>query len=72
MLATAITASDTPAHAFEPSKTLRRARVAAAKHLGRNDDASKKAKGWFSLRVRDLLLPLFIPREQKAQERLFA
>lgn len=72
VLAAAIAAEATPAQAFERFESLRRARVEAAVRLGRQSGTPKKAQGWLSLRLRDLLLPLFVPLGQKAQERLFA
>ncbi|MCW6530827.1 FAD-dependent monooxygenase [Sphingomonas sp. MMSM20] len=71
VLAAAIAAEPTPARAFERFESLRRARVEAAVRLGRQSGTPKKAQGWLSLRLRDLLLPLFVPLGQKAQERLF-
>jgi 2-polyprenyl-6-methoxyphenol hydroxylase-like FAD-dependent oxidoreductase len=71
VLAAAIAAEATPARAFERFESLRRARVEAAARLGRRSGTPKKAQGWLALRLRDLLLPLFVPLGQKAQERLF-
>lgn len=72
VLAAAIAAEIRPAQAFARFESLRRARVEAAVRLGRQGGAPKKAQGWLSLRLRDLLLPIFVPLGQKAQESLFA
>ncbi|GLQ12463.1 FAD-dependent oxidoreductase [Devosia yakushimensis] len=72
VLAAAIEAEARPANAFARFESLRRARVEAAVRLGRQGGAPKKAQGWLALRLRDLLLPLFVPLGQKAQEQLFA
>lgn len=72
VLAATIAAEATPAQAFRRFELLRRPRVEAAVRLGRQSGTPKKAQNWLSLHLRDLLLPLFIPLGQKAQERLFA
>lgn len=72
VLAAVIEAEAKPANAFARFESLRRARVEAAVRLGRQGGAPKKAQGWLALRLRDLLLPLFVPLGQKAQEQLFA
>nr|WP_295977232.1 FAD-dependent monooxygenase [uncultured Agrobacterium sp.] len=72
VLAAAIAVETTPTQAFRRFESLRRARVEAAVRLGRQSGGPKKAQGWLSLRLRDLLLPLVIPFGQKAQEKFFA
>ena len=72
VLAAAIADEPTPAKAFARFEALRRDRVEAAVRLGRRGGAPKKAQTWLALRLRDLLLPIFVPLGQKAQEQLFA
>lgn len=72
VLAACIEAEGTPVTAFRRFESLRRARVEEAVALGRQGGQQKKAQSWLALRLRDLMLPLFIPLGQKAQERLFA
>lgn len=72
VLAACIDAEATPESAFYRFEALRRDRVEAAVRLGRQGGAPKKAQGWFARRVRDLMLPMFVPLGQKAQEHLFA
>lgn len=72
VLAACIEAEATPERAFYRFEALRRDRVEAAVRLGRQGGAPKKAQGWFARRVRDLMLPMFVPLGQKAQEHLFA
>jgi len=61
-----------PVAAFRRFEHLRRARVEAAVMLGRQEGQQKKAQGWLSLRLRDLVLPLVIPLGRAAQEKLFS
>jgi 2-polyprenyl-6-methoxyphenol hydroxylase-like FAD-dependent oxidoreductase len=72
VLAACLEAEASPSTAFSRFESLRRRRVETAIALGRRGGAPKKAQGWLSLRLRDLLLPLFLPLGQKAQEGLFA
>lgn len=72
VLAACLDAEATPEGAFRRFEALRRDRVEAAVRLGRQGGTPKKAQGWFARRVRDLMLPMFVPLGQKAQEHLFA
>ncbi len=72
VLAACIDAEATPEGAFRRFEGLRRDRVEAAVRLGRQGGAPKKAQGWLARRVRDLMLPLFVPLGQRGQEQLFA
>ncbi|MBL8595876.1 MAG: FAD-dependent monooxygenase [Devosia sp.] len=72
VLAACLDAEATPEGAFRRFEALRRNRVEAAVRLGRQGGTPKKAQGWFARRVRDLMLPMFVPLGQKAQEHLFA
>lgn len=72
VLAACLEAEPTPEGAFRRFEALRRDRVEAAVRLGRQGGTPKKAQGWFARRVRDLVLPLFVPLGQRGQEQLFA
>lgn len=72
VLAACIEAEATPIAAFRRFESLRRARVEAAVALGRQGGQQKKAQGWLALRIRDLMLPWFLPLGQKAQEKMFS
>jgi 2-polyprenyl-6-methoxyphenol hydroxylase-like FAD-dependent oxidoreductase len=72
VLAACIEAEATPLPAFRRFESLRRARVEQAVALGRQGGQQKKTQGWLALRLRDLMLPWFLPLGQKAQERMFA
>ncbi len=71
VLAASIEAEATPIAAFRRFESLRRARVEAAVELGRQGGQQKKAQSWLALRIRDLMLPWFLPLGQKAQEKMF-
>ena len=71
VLAACLAAPGTIAGAFERFVALRRERVQTAIQIGRAAGSQKHAQSWLQLRIRDLLLPLFIPMGVKAQERLF-
>ena len=72
VLATCIETEATPLAAFRQFEQLRRTRVEAVVALGRQSGQQKKAQSWLALRLRDLMLPLFLPLGQKAQERIYA
>jgi 2-polyprenyl-6-methoxyphenol hydroxylase-like FAD-dependent oxidoreductase len=72
VLAACIEAEATPLAAFRRFEQLRRTRVEAVVALGRQSGQQKKAQSWLALRLRDLMLPLFLPLGQKAQERIYA
>jgi 2-polyprenyl-6-methoxyphenol hydroxylase-like FAD-dependent oxidoreductase len=72
VLAACLVAEVTPIAAFRRFESLRRKRVEEAVALGRQGGQQKKAQSWLALRLRDLMLPLFVPLGQKAQERMFA
>ncbi|HEV2514280.1 MAG TPA: NAD(P)/FAD-dependent oxidoreductase [Devosia sp.] len=72
VLAACLDAEATPESAFRRFEALRRDRVEAAVRLGRQGGTPKKAQSWLARRVRDLVLPLFVPLGQRGQEHLFA
>jgi len=72
VLAACLEAEATPEGAFGRFEALRRDRVEAAVRLGRQGGTPKKAQGWLARRMRDLVLPLFVPLGQRGQENLFA
>ena len=71
VLAACIATETTPIASFRRFESLRRKRVEEAVALGRQGGQQKKAQSWLALRLRDLMLPLFVPLGQKAQERMF-
>ncbi|MEO8684569.1 MAG: FAD-dependent monooxygenase, partial [Devosia sp.] len=71
VLAACLAEPGTIAAAFERFVALRRERVQTAIQIGRAAGSQKHAQSWLQLRIRDLLLPLFIPMGVKAQERMF-
>lgn len=72
VLAACIEAEESFTPAFKRFEALRRSRVEAAVRLGRQGGTPKKALNWWARKLRDLILPIFIPVGQKGQERLFA
>ena len=50
---------------------LRQERTQAVIRMGRMAGSQKHAQSWLALRLRDLMLPLFMPMGVKAQERVF-
>lgn len=58
--------------AFKRFEQLRRERSHKAIELGRAVGAQKQAQSWLALRIRDLMLPLFMPMGARMQEKLFA
>jgi 2-polyprenyl-6-methoxyphenol hydroxylase-like FAD-dependent oxidoreductase len=63
-------ASDVQA-AFARFFALRQARTQKVIQIGRQAGSQKHAQSWLALRIRDLVLPLFIPLGVKAQESIF-
>lgn len=64
-------ANDPIPHAFQRFESLRRDRTAQAIKLGRRSGSTKKAESWLSRRIRDWLLPLFLPMSGRMQAQLF-
>jgi 2-polyprenyl-6-methoxyphenol hydroxylase-like FAD-dependent oxidoreductase len=71
VLAACIATEANPVASFRRFEALRRKRVEEAVALGRQGGQQKKAQSWLALRLRDLMLPMFVPLGQKAQERMF-
>ena len=57
--------------AFARFFALRRARTQKVIEMGRRTGSQKHAQSWLALRIRDLVLPIFIPLGVKAQESVF-
>jgi 2-polyprenyl-6-methoxyphenol hydroxylase-like FAD-dependent oxidoreductase len=57
--------------AFQRFESLRRDRTAQATKLGRRSGSTKKAESWLSRRIRDWVLPLFLPMAGRMQAQLF-
>lgn len=57
--------------AFAQFFGLRQARTQRVIRIGRQAGSQKHAQSWLALRLRDLVLPLFIPLGVKAQESVF-
>jgi 2-polyprenyl-6-methoxyphenol hydroxylase-like FAD-dependent oxidoreductase len=58
--------------AYARFEGLRRDRVQKAISIGRAVGSQKQAKSWLALRLRDLMLPLFMPLGARMQEKLYA
>lgn len=58
--------------AFARFEQLRRQRVQKAIAIGRAVGSQKQAQSWLTLRLRDLMLPLFMPMGARMQEKLYA
>lgn len=58
--------------AFARFEQLRRERTHKAIAMGRALGSQKQAQSWLALRIRDLMLPLFMPMGARLQEQLFA
>ena len=71
VLAACLEAEEVPQAAFRRFEGLRRQRVETAIAIGRQSGSQKHAQTWLELRIRDLLLPLFMPMGVKAQESIF-
>jgi 2-polyprenyl-6-methoxyphenol hydroxylase-like FAD-dependent oxidoreductase len=72
VLAACLAAAPDHAAAFDRFEALRRQRVQKAISIGRAVGAQKQAQSWLALRLRDLMLPLFMPMGARMQERLYA
>jgi 2-polyprenyl-6-methoxyphenol hydroxylase-like FAD-dependent oxidoreductase len=72
VLAACLAAAPDHASAFARFEGLRRARVQKAISIGRAVGSQKQAQSWLALRLRDLMLPLFMPLGARMQEKLYA
>ncbi|WP_316358231.1 NAD(P)/FAD-dependent oxidoreductase [Devosia sp.] len=72
VLAACLSATPDHAAAFARFESLRRDRVQKAIRIGRAVGSQKQAQSWLALRLRDLMLPLFMPIGVQMQERLYA
>lgn len=72
VLAACLSAAPDHASAYARFERLRRERVHKAIALGRAVGAQKQAQSWLALRLRDLMLPLFMPMGARMQEKLYA
>jgi 2-polyprenyl-6-methoxyphenol hydroxylase-like FAD-dependent oxidoreductase len=72
VLAACLSDNSDHATAFTRFENLRRARVHRAIAMGRAVGSQKQAQSWLALRIRDLMLPLFMPIGAQMQEKLFA
>lgn len=57
--------------AFDRFFRLRQARTQTVIRIGRMAGSQKHAQSWLALRIRDLLLPIFLPLGMRAQEKVF-
>ena len=71
VLSAALEASDSIETAFARFFALRQERTQRVIAIGRMAGSQKHAQSWLQLRIRDLLLPLFMPMGVKAQESIF-
>ena len=72
VLAACLTAMPDHASAFARFAMLRRRRVQKAIAIGRAVGTQKQAQSWLALRLRDLMLPFFMPLGARMQEKLYA
>ena len=72
VLAACLAAASDHATAFARFEQLRRQRVQKAIAIGRAVGTQKQAQSWLALRLRDLMLPLFMPMGARMQEKLYA
>ena len=72
VLAACLAAASDHATAFARFEQLRRQRVQKAIAIGRAVGTQKQAQSWLALRLRDLMLPLFMPLGARMQEKLYA
>ncbi|QDZ12683.1 FAD-dependent oxidoreductase [Devosia ginsengisoli] len=72
VLAACLSSAPDHASAYARFEGLRRERVHKAIALGRAVGAQKQAQSWLALRLRDLMLPLFMPMGARMQEKLYA
>lgn len=71
VLAGCLADAEMPEPAFRRFRHLRHDRTQTAIKIGRMSGSQKHAQTWLELRIRDLLLPVFLPLGVKAQERMF-
>jgi 2-polyprenyl-6-methoxyphenol hydroxylase-like FAD-dependent oxidoreductase len=71
VLAAALESASDIEAAFARFFMLRQARTQKVIRIGRQTGSQKHAQSWLALRIRDLILPLFIPLGAKAQENVF-
>jgi len=71
VLSAALEASDSVETAFARFFALRQERTQRVIAIGRMAGSQKHAQSWLQLRIRDLLLPVFMPMGVKAQESIF-
>jgi 2-polyprenyl-6-methoxyphenol hydroxylase-like FAD-dependent oxidoreductase len=71
VLAACLVAARDHGAAFARFERLRRDRVQKAISIGRAVGSQKRAQSWLALRLRDLMLPLFMPLGARMQERLY-
>ena len=71
VLAAALEETNNIEAAFARFFALRQARTQRVIEMGRRAGSQKHAQSWLALRIRDLVLPLFIPLGVKAQEGIF-
>ena len=71
VLSAALEASDSVETAFARFFALRQERTQRVIAIGRMACSQKHAQSWLQLRIRDLLLPLFMPMGVNAQESIF-
>jgi 2-polyprenyl-6-methoxyphenol hydroxylase-like FAD-dependent oxidoreductase len=72
VLAACLAATSDHQAAFARFEGLRRQRVQKAIAIGRAVGSQKRAQRWLALRLRDLMLPLFMPMGARMQEKLYA
>lgn len=72
VLTACLAAAPDHATAFARFEALRRQRVQKAIAIGRAVGTQKQAQSWLALRLRDLMLPFFMPMGARMQEKLYA
>jgi 2-polyprenyl-6-methoxyphenol hydroxylase-like FAD-dependent oxidoreductase len=71
VLAAALDSESSIEAAFTRFFQLRQERTQTVIRIGRMAGSQKHAQSWLALRIRDLMLPLFMPMGVRAQERVF-
>jgi 2-polyprenyl-6-methoxyphenol hydroxylase-like FAD-dependent oxidoreductase len=71
VLAACLVAARDHGTAFARFEGLRRDRVQKAINIGRAVGSQKRAQSWLALRLRDLMLPVFMPLGARMQEKLY-
>jgi 2-polyprenyl-6-methoxyphenol hydroxylase-like FAD-dependent oxidoreductase len=71
VLAACLSATADHGAAYARFEVLRRDRVQKAISIGRAVGSQKQAQSWLALRLRDLMLPLFMPLGARMQEKLY-